>query len=224
MATYKESLRQKQAELIRKAVDGSVFLASLDAPIISKETLFDATGLLPFPVPGTEKLSWEDLGWLTGDGAQFSRDVSTSDITSWGSISPTRTDITSDTSTLTVVAQETKLLTIGLGTGMDMSTVVPDVTSSAVEIQKPTRPPVQSYQVLSLAVDEYNGEEIYLGRYLPRGKVTGFAEQSFGGGDEAVGWGVTFTGEENSTLGFSESWLFGGPGWATLCAKMGFTV
>ena len=93
MGTYKETLRNKQAELIRKATDGSVLLASLDAPSIDKSVLFDADGLKALPKTGNPKLPWRDLGWLTDDGAQFSRDVSTSDITSWGSISPTRTDV-----------------------------------------------------------------------------------------------------------------------------------
>ena len=217
--TYKETLRNKQAELIRKATDGSVFLASLDAPPVDKSSLFTAEGLAAFESTGT--LPWDDLGWLTGDGAQFSRDVETSDITSWGSISPTRTDVTSDSSTLTVLAQETKMLTIGLATGVDTSVIQADAATGAVEIRKPTKPSSKSYQVLSLAVDEYNSQEIYIARYLPRGKVTGFAEQNFGSGDEAIGWGVTFTGEENSTLGFSESWLFGGPGWLALLDQMG---
>lgn len=216
--TYKETLRNKQAELIRKAVDGSVLLGSLDAPTIDVATLLDAAGLKALPTTG--KIPWSDLGWLTSDGAQFSRDVSTSDITSWGSISPTRTDVTSDSSTLTVACQETKLLTIGLATGMDMSTVTPDSTSGAIEVRKPSRPSAKSYRVLSVAVDEYDNDEIYICRYLPRAKVTGFAEQSFGGGDEAIMWGVTFTGEEDSTLGFSESWIFGGPGWKKLAGRM----
>ena len=216
--TYKETLRNKQAELIRKAVDGSVLLSSLDAPTIDVAMLFDATGLKA--LPGTGKIPWSDLGWLTGDGAQFSRDVSTSDITSWGSISPTRTDVTSDSSTLTVACQETKLLTIGLATGMDMSTITPNATSGAIEVRKPSRPSAKSYRVLSVAVDEYDNDEIYICRYLPRAKVTGFAEQSFGGGDEAIMWGVTFTGEEDSALGFSESWIFGGPGFKKLAGRM----
>lgn len=216
--TYTETLRQKQAELIRKATDGSVLLASLNAPTVDATTMFDTAGLKALPTTGT--IPWSDLGWLTNDGAQFSRDVSTADITSWGSISPTRTDVTSDSSTLTVTCQETKMLTIGLATGMDVSTVVPDATSGAFEIRKPTRPSMKSYRVLSVAVDEYEGKEIYIARYMPRAKVTGYSEQSFGGGDEPISWGVTFTGEEDSTLGFSESWLFGGPGIKALADKM----
>lgn len=167
-------------------------------------------------------LGWDDLGWLSGDGAQFSRDVSSSEVTSWGSVTPTRTDVTSDTSTLTVVAQETKLLTIGLATGADLTSVVPDPTTGEVKIAKPSRPKSKHYRALSVAVDQADAGEIYIARFLPRAKVSGYAEQSFGGGDDPVTWGVTLTGEEDSALGYSEAWFFGGPGWSALLDDMGW--
>lgn len=215
------ALKNKQAELIRKSLDGSVFLAPLTAGAITELTQFTAgtPGVIDLaPLPE----GYDDLGWLSGDGAAFSRDVGTSEVTSWGSVNPTRTDITSDTSTLTVTAQETKLLTIGLYTGADLTGIVPDAETGEVSIAKPTRPKARSYRVLSLAVDEGPGGEIYLGRFLPRAKVTGYSEQAFGGGDDPVSWGVTFTGEEDSALGYSERWLFGGPGWNALLEQMGF--
>ena len=167
---------------------------------------------------------WDDLGWLSTDGAQFSRDVSTSDVTSWGSVTPTRSDVTSDTSTLAVTAQETKLLTIGLATGADLAAVTPDAQTGEVRVEKPSRPASKHYRALSLAVDLGDAGEIYIARFLPRAKVTNYAEQNFGGGDDPISWGVTLTGEEDSDLGFSESWLFGGPGWNALLADMGFSA
>lgn len=214
------ALRNKQRELIRKATDGSVFLASISVDPI--DILTEAVVGPPATI-GLKTLpeGYDDLGWLTGDGAQFSRDVSTSDITSWGSVSPTRSDITSDTSTLTVVCQETKLQTIGLGTGADLDAIVADATTGEVKIAKPLRPSAKTYRVLSLAVDENDSGEIYIGRFMPQGKVTGYAPQNFGGGDNAIEWGVTFTGSEDSALGFSEAWFFGGPGWQAQLTEMG---
>jgi hypothetical protein len=216
-----EELKNKQTELIRKALEGSVFLADIGALPIADLTTYTAgppavIDLAPLPV------GWDDLGWLSTDGAAFSRDVSTSDVTSWGSVSPTRSDVTADTSTLTVVAQETKLLTVGLATGADLAGVTPDAQTGEVQIQKPARPSSKFYRVLSLAVDLGDAGEIYLGRFMPRAKVTSYAEQSFGGGDDPISWGVTFTGYEDSTLGYSESWLFGGPGWNAILDEMGF--
>lgn len=320
VANY-ESLKNKQTELIRKALEGSVFLADINAPAITSLTVYSASAtagqldgtaaavniatggnlvlnikgtvytvaLLAADAPsavvtkintaigaaGTASLvstvlrivttdtgsdatvkvvsgtgtvldnlklvkgqagfgtdtgvnlkplpaGWDDLGWLSTDGAAFSRDVSTSDVQSWGSVTPTRSDVTSDTSTLAVTAQETKLLTIGLATGADLAGVVPDANTGEVRVEKPTRPASRHYRALSVAVDLGDAGEIYIARFFPRAKVTNYAEQSFGGGDDPVTWGVTLTGEEDSNLGFSESWLFGGPGWNALLADMGF--
>lgn len=218
MPSY-EALRNKQNELIRKAVDGSVFIAPITAPLI--ETLTVTTGSVIDLAELPE--GYDDLGWLTGDGAQFARNVSTSDITSWGSVTPTRSDITADTSTLQVTAQETKLLTIGLATGAELSSLVPNPTTGELVITKSSRPKSKAYRALSLAVDEGDAGEIYIGRFLPRAKVTGFSEQSFGAGDSAIGWGVTLTAEGDSGMGNStERWFFGGPGWKAILADMGF--
>ena len=217
-----EALRNKQTELIRKAVDGSVFIAPVTAPAIATLTeaaQAPATGFALKALPE----AYDDLGWMTPDGAQFSRNVSSSDITSWGSIQPTRSDITSDVTTLQVTAQETKLLTLGLATGADLAGLKTDPATGELKIAKPSRPKSKTYRVLTLAVDEGDFGEIYIARFLPRAKVTSFAEQAFNGGDQAIQWGVTFTGEEDSALGFSESYFFGGNGWQKLIEKMGFT-
>ena len=218
-----DDLKNKQAELIRKALDGSVFLAPATAgPIVNLTEDSVAT-------PGTPELTalptdWDDLGYLSNDGAAFARDVASSEVTSWGSVTPTRTDITSDTTTLTVTAQETKLLTLGLATGADLANIVADATTGEVKIAKPARPKSKHYRVLSLAVDEGDGGEIYVARFLPRAKVSSYAEQAFGGGDDPIAWGVTLTGEVDDTLGYSEEWLFGGAGWKALLTEMGFSA
>lgn len=217
-----ETLANKKQELIRKSLEGSVFLAPSDADPILELTQVTGTGptavidLAPLPT------DWDDLGWLTEDGPAFAREVAQSEVSSWGSNTPTRTDITSDTSTLTLTMQETKLLTIGLATGADLAGIVPAVGTGEVRIDKPRVPASNSYRVLAVAVDRYEGDEIYIGRFMPKAKVTNYAEQSLGGGDGAIPWGVTFTGEEDSVLGFSETYIFGGPGWAKLLVQMGF--
>jgi hypothetical protein len=216
-----DELKNKQTELIRKALQGSVFCAPIDADPIADLTSYAVGPPVVIDLVALPD-DWDDLGWLTGDGAQFSRDVSSSDVTSWGSVTPTRTDIVSDTSTLTVVAQETKLLTIGMATGADLTGVTADADSGEVSIAKPSSPKSRHYRVLSLAVDQGDAGEIYIARFLPRAKVSSYAEQSFGAGDDPVTWGVTLTGEEDSALGYSERWIFGGAGWKALTTAMGF--
>lgn len=220
MPSY-DALKKKQAELIRKALDGSVFIAPISATGIVKLTQM-STDTTPVPELAPLPAEYEDLGWLTTDGAQFSRDVSASDVASWGSVTPTRSDITSDSTTLAVTAQETKLLTIGLATGADLSAATPDAGTGEIRVAKPNRASAKSYRALSIAVDQGDAGEIYIARFLPRAKVNSYTEQAFGGGDDPITWGVTMVGEPDSTLGFSEQWLFGGAGWKAILTDMGF--
>lgn len=215
MATFAE-LQSVKTELIRKAKSGSAFLA----PIGSEGV--DETFVGPGGVLTTLPEGYEDLGWLSNDGMGFSRDVSTSDVTSFGSVSPTRSDVVSDTSTVTVTCQETKLLTIGLATGIDTEAIKTPSSSGAVMVRKPVAPTSRFYRLFCISKDDGDAGDIYIARFFPRAKVTSFAEQSFGGGDEPISWGVTMTGYADSDLGFTEAWLFGGPGWNALVADMGF--
>lgn len=213
-------LRDKKNELIRKATDGSLFVAEGDAPLVTSLTTYTAgppVTIVPTPLP----LGYNDVGWVTSDGFGTSRDVSNSEITSFGSVAPTRTDVTSDTTTLTGTMQETKLLTLGLATGADLAAITADADSGEVIIKKPTRPRAKNYRGLLVSVDENESGEIYVARFFPRLKVTNFAEQNFTSGDEAITWGVTWTAEEDSVYGAAEAWLFGGPGWKALLDEMG---
>lgn len=217
MPTFAD-LQNTQTELIRKAKSGSAFLAPVDATAIS-ETFVGAGGVL-----AALPTDYDDAGWLSNDGMAFARDVSTSDVTSFGSVSPTRSDVVSDTSTVTIVCQETKLLTIGLATGIDTDAIKTPGTNGVVMVRKPSAPTSRFYRLFCVARDEGDAGDIYIGRFFPRAKVTAYSEQAFGGGDDPISWGVTMTGYEDSTLGFTEAWLFGGPGWTALLDEMGFAA
>lgn len=217
MATFAD-LQNVQASLIRKAKGGSAFIAPFDADPIDEDFVGPGGVLAALPT------EYEDLGWLSNDGMGFSRDVSTSDVTSFGSVSPTRSDITSDTTALAVTAQETKLLTIGLATGVDTAAFRTPSASGAVMVRKPLTPIAKHYRVFAIARDDGDAGDIYIARFLPRAKVTSFSEQAFGGGDDPITWGVTLTGYPDDELGFSEAWLFGGPGWNALIDDMGFNA
>ena len=208
------ALTQKKNELIRKALDGAFYLAP-----IGSDPITDLTG----PDGQLKQLpqGYRELGWLSTDGMQFGRDVSTSDVQSFGSTTPTRSDTNADTTTVTVVAQETNLLTIEMSTGADLMNLVPKV-GGGVKIAKPTRPKAKFYRGLALAVDDGDGGEIYIARELPRIKATSYAEQAFAGGDDPITWGITFTGQKDSALGYAEAYHFGGPGWNALLSAMDF--
>lgn len=211
------ALAEKKEQLVRKTVDLSFFVAPYSATGIT--TLTDPADKLLRPLPA----NWDDLGLLTTDGIQHAREVNVSDVRSAGRIDPSRSDITSDQTTISVSAQQTSLPTIGLYTGADMAGITPDPTTGEVSIAKPSRPKIKHYRGLSLGVDEVDAGEIYIGRYFPKLRVTGYDDQPFQSEeDEALIWPVTLTAYTDATAGYSERWIFGGPGWHSLLSEMGF--
>lgn len=217
------AIRDKKNELIRKGLDGSVFAAPFSSDPITTLTISQAgppvvIGLAPLPV------GYGDVGWLTTDGANLAEAVTTSVTSSWGSVEPTRDDITAETTTLVFTAQETKALTVGLYTSVDTATITPDATTGEVSIEKPITPSVKYWRMLVLGVDKSDAGEIYVARFLPKSKVTDKTDQKVSLDDNGVTWGVTMTAFEDSALGYSEKFYFGGPGWQALVAELGFGV
>ena len=212
-----DTLEQRNAALIFKAVLGSVFVAPYASTAIT--ALTDTTDKLLKTLPS----GYEDVGWISDDGAQFGRDVDTSDITGWGSVEPLRSDVNSDVTTLQIACLETKRATIGLYTGATIAQDAPDNSSGELVIDKPARPSFKYYRVLALGVDQTDDGEYYVARFLPRARVTDFGEQSYQSSDDSpVTWEVTMTAYQDSTLGYAERYLFGGPGWAAKLLSMGF--
>ncbi len=165
---------------------------------------------------------WEDLGWISTDGATYGRETEVSDVNSFGSVEPTRSDVTRDTITMSVVAQETKMLTLGLYTGADTSALRANATTGEFSISKPAVPGFRYYRVLGVFVDrDDDGQEIYIARYMPRCRITEWGEQQFTDGDDPIGYSMTFTGFEDSVVGYSHRWWFGGSGWKSLLTNMG---
>lgn len=214
-----DDVQQRNAALIFKALQGSVFVAPYSASAIT--ALTDPADKLLAALPS----GYEDVGWTSDDGAQFGRDVDVSDVTGWGSVEPLRSDVNSDVTTLQIACLETKKATIGLYTGADMTAATPDGTSGELSIEKPSRPSFRYYRVLALAVDLTDDGEYYVARFLPRARVTDFGEQSYQSSDDSpVTWEVTLTSYQDPVLGFAEKYIWGGPGWAARLASMGFSA
>lgn len=216
-----DALQKLQQDLIRKSTNGSVFVAPVSAGAIDTTTLFNATtgDLSPTGLP----TGYSDLGYLSTAGAAFGRSVSESNVTSWQSVTPTRSDTTADTTTLAVVAQETKAATIGLYIGVDLAVLKASAAANGVvRVNRPATPTTTAWRLLSIAVDEDTDGEIVLARFLPNAKPTGFGNQAYAPGDTPVSWEVTFTGFVDNTVGTAESYIFGGAGWLAKLAKMGF--
>jgi hypothetical protein len=217
MGTY-SALRDKKNQLIRKARDGSVFIAPYSAPTIANLTTNTSGPLTPLPT------GWTDLGHISTDGASFGRDTAVSDVRSFGSTEPTRSDMTSDTITMQCTAQETNINTLQLYTGADLSATMATAVTGEFQIAKPAIPGFKFWRILGLFVDYTDDGELYMGRYMPRTRVTELGEQAFADGDDPIQYQVTFTGFEDATLGYSHKWLFGGPGWLALLSDMGIDI
>ena len=209
------TLADKKTELIRKAKDGSVFIAPITATAITDLTTTASSTLLSALPTG-----YRDLGYTTTDGVTFGRATEISEVNSFGSVEPTRTDVISDTITLQVTAQEHNIISIGLYTGADIDAIEADATTGEVQISKPDRPAFKFYRCLALFVDDGDAGEIYIGRWMPRVRATELGEQQFNNSDEAIGFPITLTGYKDSTLGFSHQWIFAGPGWKALLDEM----
>lgn len=210
-------LATKKNELIRKSLTGSVFIGSMTTPDLVSLTSGAGAALAALPE------GWEDLGWVTKDGVGYGRETEQSEVTSFGSQEPTRTDQVSDVLSMTVTAQETKLLTLGLYIGVDTTGLEAAAVTGELRIAKPEFASNYHYRVLGLFVDEIEEGEIYMARYFPYAKITERGEQTMSDGDDPVTYSLTFRAENYSLSGTSAEWIFGGPGWLALLDSMNVT-
>lgn len=211
------AVADKKNELIRKALTGSVFIAPSTVTGLTSLTSGSSGALATLPT------GWNDLGWVTKDGVGYGRETEQSEITSFGSQQPTRTDQVSDVLSMTVNAQETKLLTLGLYIGVDTTNIQAAFQTGELRIAKPDVAANYHYRVLGLFVDEIEAGEIYMARYFPYAKIIERGEQTMADGDDPVTYSLTFRAEEDSTSGTDAEWIFGGPGWKSLLTSMGIT-
>lgn len=210
-------IQQRRAELIRKALQGSVFIANASAAAITVANLFDMTtgDLKALPA------GYTDLGILTDAGVKASRAVKQTDLMGWGFNAPVRSDVTSDTTTLVLEPQETKLETLATYIGVDPSTITPDPTSGVFSVDQVSVDAQRRYRVLVVAVDEAaDGTDIVIARFLPAAGITAINDQVLANAADAITWGVTFTGYFDTTVGTDVRWLFGGAGGLEIIGDM----
>lgn len=213
MATYAE-LADKKNSLIRKALTGSVFIAAPSVTNLASLTTGAGAALVTLPT------GWEDLGYVTKDGVGYGRETEQSEVTSFGAQQPTRTDQVSDILSMTVTAQETKMLSLGLYIGVDTSGIEAAAVTGELRIAKPEFAASFHYRVLGLFIDEIEEGEIYMARYFPYAKITERGEQTMSDGDDPLTYNLTFRAEADPASGVDAEWIFGGPGWLALLDDM----
>jgi hypothetical protein len=212
-----EDLRDKKNQLIRRAKDGSVFIARMPVPLPITLTSGPTASLI-----NLDPDDWMDLGHMTTAGVTYDRETETTDTQSFGSREATRTDVTRDEISMNVTAQETKLLTIGLSTGAELDAIKAAAVTGEVQIAKPPTPRLRFYHAYAIFVDhDDNGREIYIARLMPRAQIAEFGSQGYTEGEDGISYPMAWRGKEDSSVGYSHKWLWGGPGWLALLSDMG---
>ncbi|MGQ0774548.1 MAG: phage tail tube protein [Pseudonocardiales bacterium] len=164
-----------------------------------------------------------DLGWVDkGDGLSWGRDTDVSEVESWGSFDPTRRDVNKDVTSLAFKAQETKLHTLQMYYGVDLSTITPVANTGEVSFAQPTKPNTRYYRIFAIFQDGSGVDTIWVARVLPRAMISEFGDQTWTDGDDPVAYEMTLSGMRDSDAGYSVRHLFGGPGWKALLTDMGF--
>lgn len=200
-----DTVKNHNKLLIRKALEGSIFIkpyVETDAPITK---IWTAAGGLIIPT------GFVDVGLLNKKSAQkWARDTDSADTESFGYGEPTRRDITKDVSTVDFSMQESKRRVLELYNGADYSGVTAD-TDGNIVIDKPSRPQVRLWTLLSLSKDGDAADAIYFARIMPMCQVTKIGDQTLGE-DEEVLYPVTMTGYREPAYKTAVREIWGGPG------------
>lgn len=212
------TLQQRNTDLIRKALDGIVLIAPSTATLPTSLTSGASGDLAALPA------GYIDVGWVDkGDGISRGRSVDTDEVTSLGSATPTRRDISSVDTTVVFTMQETKRISLELYHGVALATDGFDATSKEVTFTESTRPATIFYRCLTLWTDLTGTDAIYGASLYPRVSVTDMDDVTLTDGGGAVTWKVTLTAYVDDTAGYAVKHMYGGPGWISRITSMGWS-
>lgn len=216
VANY-EALASRHDDLIRKALEGSVFFAPQAEPLPTALTSTSSGALNALTA------NWVDVGWCDQkSGATWSAKTTTSDVQSWGVVEPTRRDIVSIDRTLKFQAQETNKTALALRLGVDPTTFSLDATSKELQVASPLRPALIYWRALGIFQDGTGSDAIYIARLCPRVTVTDIGDEVWSP-DNVATCEVTMTALTDPVAGYAMKYFFGGPGWITRATEMGFS-
>ncbi|MCR8947165.1 phage tail protein [Streptomyces sp. OUCMDZ-4982] len=207
-ADFTEIAELKQA-LIRKALRYAIFAADTTADRVI--TPFDAGGILQ-----TLPTGYVPVGYTTTDGVTFSGDLSTSDVTSGQSASPTRSDVESDTVTAQWVPQETNAAAVALYENLPLSGTgsLPVLGAATWTWSRPKTPPTRYRRLVFIAEDlnKDTGNPLYIVRHFPSALRTGREDEQWTRTSE-IARGVTYQAYVDDVLGTDSVTWIDGPGW-----------
>lgn len=189
---------------IRKPLELAIFLKPWVAGDEEISEVWDGTGLVVPP-------EYRPVGMTTkDDGASWSRDQETSDVTAHGYSEPARRDILSDVSGLSFTMIESNRQAMEIYHGRDLAGVTVDEHGGFM-FDRASRPATRYFRTLAIGKDGDGPDAVYMARWLPRTSVTGTAEQSWSEGEE-IRYPATLTAYLDAEFGTAFRELWGGPG------------
>jgi hypothetical protein len=214
--TY-EQMAARHTDLIRKALEGSIFFAPYNTALPTALTSGASSALIQL------SSSWTDIGWCDQKtGATWGNKTTTSDVASWGIVEPTRRDIVAVDRTLKFLSQETNKQSLALKLGVDASTMTLDATTKELQVVSPPRPALTFWRALGIFQDGSGSDTIYVARLCPRVTVTDIGDEVWSP-DGVAAAEITMTAFTDSNAGYAMKYFFGGPGWAARASEMGFS-
>ncbi|WP_326592853.1 phage tail protein [Streptomyces brevispora] len=209
------TIAEMKTSLIRKALRYAIFAADADAPAVT--TPFDPTGILQALPAG-----YVAVGYTTTDGITFSGDLSTSDVESGQSSSPTRSDVETDIQTAQWVPQETNKAALALYDNLPLSGAgaLPDLGTAAWTWSRPLTPPTLYRRLLFIAEDlnKVTGNPLYICRHFPSALRSGREDEQWTRTAE-ISRGVTYQAYVDEVVGTDSKTWIDGPGWRDLAPK-----
>lgn len=218
MADY-TSIAHRQATLIRKALQGSIFIAPYSATAITAITTGAAGDIKPLPT------GYTDAGMVDKKNAPtWANKVTSQEVLAWGDVYAARRDITQVQGSLKFSMLETNKTSLQMYLGIDLTSVPLDATTKELIVSQPARPQPIPYRVLGIFQDGAGANAVYVGRFYPRAFVTDITDQKWDDDADPLVWDVTVTPQNDPVLGTPVVHFFGGPGWQSLLTQTGFNT
>lgn len=212
------AIKSAKSNNIRKITDAVVCVAPMSVAV---PTAFTATAggvLQALPV------GYRSIGWVSkDDGYSWSRDTDMAEVTSHGSVEPTRRDITQDVTGLEMTAQETSRLTLELSNNVDLSATTMDATTGELSYTRAVSPSTTYWRLVAIGVDGTGPDAFYVINVLPRAMISEYGESTWSDEDE-LAYSLTWSATVDQDAGYSFRQVLAGPGFQSRAADMGFAL
>lgn len=209
-----DALKDAKSNNILKVLDAVVCVAPMSVEV---PATFTAAGVLQALPTG-----YRSIGWVSkDDGYTWSRDTDMAEVTSHGSVEPTRRDITSDVTGLQMTAQETSRLTLELSGNVDLEDAT--VTGGELSYTRSVSPATRYWRVIAIGKDGAGDDTTYIINVLPRAMISEYGEITWSD-EDALTYPLTWSATVDQNLGYSFRQVLAGPGFGARAADMGFTV